>query len=109
MPYRAVSPLYNLYGVVVHIGSDMAKGHYVSFVRLNDGRWCKCNDETVTVVTEASVLAQKAYMLFYERETLPESFSLFSTEQQVINPQPTTLNPQLSTLNPQPSTLNLQP
>ena len=45
-------------------------GHYVSYVRLLDGRWCKCDDGRVEEADEATVLKQKAYLLFYERKSV---------------------------------------
>lgn len=55
--------LYELQGVVVHIGKVDA-GHYISFHRIR-GSWFKFNDEVVTAVTEAEVYQEKAYLLFY--------------------------------------------
>lgn len=55
--------LYELQGVVVHIGKVDA-GHYVSYHRVR-GSWFKFNDEHVTSVTEETVYKEKAYLLFY--------------------------------------------
>ena len=65
-------PEYVLYGVVVHLDwmGSAHSGHYVSYVRLLDGRWCKCDDGRVEEADEATVLKQKAYLLFYERKTV---------------------------------------
>ena len=57
-------------------------GHYISFVRLGDGRWCKCDDGRVEEVDEATVLKQKAYLLFYERGTVRGPPPLRTEEQQ---------------------------
>lgn len=59
---------YNLKGVVVHWGT-LEHGHYVSVVqraRPSEG-WYFCNDKVVSECGEKVVLAQEAYMLFYER------------------------------------------
>lgn len=72
-PYEGKShPTYTLYGVVVHLdwGGSAHSGHYVSYVRLLDGRWCKCDDGRVETTDEATVLKQKAYLLFYERDAV---------------------------------------
>ena len=72
-PYEGKSPpTYTLYGVVVHLdwGGSAHSGHYVSYVRLLDGRWCKCDDGRVEETDEATVLKQKAYLLFYERDAV---------------------------------------
>ncbi|KAK3260926.1 hypothetical protein CYMTET_30145 [Cymbomonas tetramitiformis] len=42
-------------------------GHYVAYVRLASGTWALCDDGHITEVTAATVLSQKAYMLFYRR------------------------------------------
>ncbi|GIL46364.1 hypothetical protein Vafri_3357, partial [Volvox africanus] len=61
---------YNLAGIVVHTG-DLEGGHYVAYIRGNGGSWwCKDDKRAVKVPLE-KVLAQKAYMLFYER-VMPE-------------------------------------
>ena len=72
-PYEGkCHPTYTLYGVVVHLdwGGSAHSGHYVSYVRLLDGRWCKCDDGRVETTDEATVLKQKAYLLFYERDAV---------------------------------------
>ena len=56
-PYEGKSPpTYTLYGVVVHLdwGGSAHSGHYVSYVRLLDGRWCKCDDGRVEETEEAT-------------------------------------------------------
>ncbi|KAK3243588.1 hypothetical protein CYMTET_46770 [Cymbomonas tetramitiformis] len=61
--------IYDLYGVVVHLDtmSIATMGHYVAYVRLASGTWALCDDGHITEVTAATVLSQKAYMLFYRR------------------------------------------
>jgi ubiquitin carboxyl-terminal hydrolase 36/42 len=68
-PYERSAPTYDLYGVVVHLDfmGSAHSGHYVAFVKLANGAWCKCDDGAVTKTTEATALKQKAYLLFYER------------------------------------------
>ena len=63
-------PKYLLYGVIVHLDwmGSAHSGHYISYVRLGDGRWCKCDDGRVEETDETTVLKQKAYLLFYERQ-----------------------------------------
>lgn len=90
-------PEYRLYGVVVHLDfmGSAHSGHYVAFVRLRGGggggggrgererdeedegggdRWVKCDDGRVTETDLETVLAQKAYLLFYERRGFREGF-----------------------------------
>ena len=65
----ASAPTYDLYGVLVHLDfmGSANSGHYVAFVRLANGTWCKCDDGNVEETTAKTALAQKAYLLFYER------------------------------------------
>ena len=65
----ASAPVYDLYGVLVHLDfmGSAHSGHYVAFVRLANGTWCKCDDGNVEKTTLKTALAQKAYLLFYER------------------------------------------
>jgi len=77
-------PTYALYGVVVHLDfcGSAHSGHYVSFVKLNDDvTWCKCDDGRVTETDEATVLKQKAYLLFYERERVREAPRIRTAEE----------------------------
>ncbi|KAK1278981.1 Ubiquitin carboxyl-terminal hydrolase 21 [Acorus gramineus] len=62
--------LYNLYAVVVHIGS-CGSGHYISYVRPSPGLWYQLNDSEVSQVSAEEVLKQNAYLLFYIRQTSP--------------------------------------
>ncbi|CAI9775895.1 unnamed protein product [Fraxinus pennsylvanica] len=63
------SPIYQLYGVVVHLDVMNAtfSGHYVSYIKNNQGRWFKADDSTVQVVELEKVLMKDAYMLLYAR------------------------------------------
>ncbi|KAI5793866.1 hypothetical protein DFH27DRAFT_146876 [Peziza echinospora] len=54
---------YELLTVVVHDG-QIDTGHYYSYSKSN-GQWFKFNDSVVSAATEAQVLAEKAYLLFY--------------------------------------------
>ncbi len=44
-----------------------AGGHYTSDVLQPDGRWLRFNDAVVDLVAEGTVLAEKPYLLFYQR------------------------------------------
>ena len=86
-PYEGKSPpTYTLYGVVVHLdwGGSAHSGHYVSYVRLLDGRWCKCDDGRVETCDESAVLKQKAYLLFYERDAVRPSCAPTRTRSQQL-------------------------
>ncbi|KAJ8445096.1 hypothetical protein Cgig2_029468 [Carnegiea gigantea] len=62
------SPIYRLYGVVVHLDVMNAafSGHYVCYVR-NAHKWYKIDDSMVKGVELDRVLKKGAYMLFYSR------------------------------------------
>ncbi|XP_068313355.1 ubiquitin carboxyl-terminal hydrolase 16-like isoform X2 [Pyrus communis] len=63
------SPIYRLYGVVVHLDIMNAafSGHYVCYVRNSHNKWFKVDDSTVTPVELEKVLTKGAYMLLYSR------------------------------------------
>ncbi|CAL5044168.1 unnamed protein product [Urochloa decumbens] len=64
---------YSLYGVLVHSGWNTQSGHYYCFVRTSSGMWHNLDDNQVRQVREADVLKQKAYMLFYVRNSIGNS------------------------------------
>ncbi|XP_076883664.1 ubiquitin carboxyl-terminal hydrolase 20-like [Bidens hawaiensis] len=75
---------YELYAVVVHAGFTSSSGHYYCYIRSAPDKWCKFDDRKVTYVSEACVLSEEAYILFYAKQSTPwfsnflETFS-FST------------------------------
>ncbi|TKY74468.1 Ubiquitin carboxyl-terminal hydrolase 16 [Spatholobus suberectus] len=63
------SPIYRLYGVVVHLDVMNAafSGHYVCYVKNIQNKWFKVDDSVVTAVELERVLTKGAYMLLYAR------------------------------------------
>ncbi|GFS44031.1 ubiquitin-specific protease 16 [Actinidia rufa] len=63
------SPVYRLYGVVVHLDVMNAafSGHYVCYVKNVQKKWFKIDDSTVKAVELENVLSKRAYMLLYAR------------------------------------------
>ncbi|GAB4844914.1 ubiquitin-specific protease [Ancistrocladus abbreviatus] len=63
------SPIYRLYGVVVHLDAmnSIVSGHYVCYVRNAKNKWFEIDDSRVKGVELESVLKKGAYMLFYSR------------------------------------------
>ncbi|KAK6257078.1 hypothetical protein QUC31_000537 [Theobroma cacao] len=63
------SPIYRLYGVVVHLDIMNAafSGHYVCYVKNVQNKWFKIDDSTVTSAELERVLTKGAYMLLYAR------------------------------------------
>jgi len=76
--YSDASAVYKLYGVVVHLGSSLASGHYYAYIRpaCTGDQWFKFNDGIVTAATSADAIAgtfgggvaPSAYMLMYMRQ-----------------------------------------
>lgn len=60
---------YDLLGIVCHRGTFQG-GHYVAYVRAQDGRWYLCDDACVSLVNEDIVRNSQAYMLFYTQKNL---------------------------------------
>ncbi|KAI5055170.1 hypothetical protein GOP47_0030514 [Adiantum capillus-veneris] len=60
---------YSLYAVLVHSGWSTHSGHYFCFVRTSADIWHRLDDSRVSQVSEKSVLEQKAYILFYIRDS----------------------------------------
>ncbi|GLT93728.1 hypothetical protein SLE2022_115050 [Rubroshorea leprosula] len=63
------SPVYRLFGVVVHLDIMNAafSGHYVCYVKNIQNKWFKIDDSTVTTAELERVLTKGAYMLLYAR------------------------------------------
>ncbi|XP_030542645.1 ubiquitin carboxyl-terminal hydrolase 17-like [Rhodamnia argentea] len=63
------SPIYRLYGVIVHLDVMNAafSGHYVCYVKNPQNKWFKIDDSTVTPMELESILSMGAYMLLYAR------------------------------------------
>lgn len=63
------SPIYRLYGVVVHLDIMNAafSGHYVCYVKNIQGKWFEIDDSSVKPVQGGMVLKREAYMLLYSR------------------------------------------
>ncbi|CAH9078369.1 unnamed protein product [Cuscuta europaea] len=63
------SPIYRLYGVIVHLDVMNAafSGHYVCYVKNFQNKWFKVDDSTVKPVELERVLSKGAYMLLYSR------------------------------------------
>lgn len=58
---------YELIGVIVHKGTSVLKGHYVTFVKDPYGNWTLYDDKECKKVTANLVLDQQAYVLIYRK------------------------------------------
>ncbi|KAK9815432.1 hypothetical protein WJX72_003636 [[Myrmecia] bisecta] len=77
----AADAVYNLFGVVVHVGSGPNHGHYVSFVK-SAGNWLFFDDENVELISEQMVQTafgstseysssmDHGYILMYEKQVI---------------------------------------
>lgn len=73
--------LYDLFGIVVHIGSGAHQGHYVSIIKIG-ARWAIFDDEDVTFIPESDIPKYfgdapevgSAYVLFYQAIDEPDLF-----------------------------------
>ncbi|XP_031392003.1 ubiquitin carboxyl-terminal hydrolase 18-like isoform X2 [Punica granatum] len=63
------SPIYRLYGVIVHLDVTNASysGHYVCYVKNPQNKWFSIDDSRVTPADLETVLKVGAYMLLYSR------------------------------------------
>lgn len=59
--------IYDLYGVVIHLGSTTSSGHYFAYCRGSTGKWFDCNDDCISGMSESSALNGQAYLLFYQK------------------------------------------
>ncbi|KAG0461423.1 hypothetical protein HPP92_021720 [Vanilla planifolia] len=59
---------FEIFAVITHSG-NLESGHYTTFLRQNN-HWYKCDDSCVTHVSENTVRASQAYMLFYGQRFL---------------------------------------
>lgn len=46
--------VYQIKGIVVHVGSGISMGHYYALVK-SQGKWVKCNDTQVQVVEDNDI------------------------------------------------------
>ncbi|CAF1611236.1 unnamed protein product, partial [Didymodactylos carnosus] len=74
---------YLLYAVVVHYDINVASGHYVIYIKMNEKKWIKINDSEIADVEVEQVLSerQNAYLLAYIQK------SFIMTEQQQYQSQ----------------------
>ncbi|XP_024995445.1 ubiquitin carboxyl-terminal hydrolase 20-like [Cynara cardunculus var. scolymus] len=84
---------YELNAVVVHAAFTSSCGHYYCYIRSAPDTWYKFDDSKVTSVSEACVLSEEAYILFYARQ----GTTWFSNFMETYKPS---LDPNLSNTSP---------
>jgi ubiquitin carboxyl-terminal hydrolase 36/42 len=67
---RGVHSDFELFGVVVHNGHDLNRGHFLSYVRSESGIWYSANDTHVTKIAPNVVLMSRPYIMFYKRKVV---------------------------------------
>ena len=77
--------LYDLIGIVCHQGIAMG-GHYYSYCKNHLDKWYKFDDETVTEASGTDIYSTNAYILFYQRKTLPMSVATATTTATTSSP-----------------------
>ena len=96
--------LYDLFGVVEHIGRRMDGGHYIAYIRGKnaDGEdcWWKCNDAKCWMVPQEIVSGAQGYIWFYERRSergsippeWPDRMEMKNLENGLVTPESERLN-----------------
>lgn len=68
-PISSTPPIYyDLQAIIVHLGGSTG-GHYVTYKRFQTSSWVLISDSEWREVSEEEALGQKAFMLFYRKET----------------------------------------
>lgn len=62
---RTFGKNFNLQSVVVHKGPSVHAGHYVTYVRENDGTWVLFNDDKVSICSFPPL--GQCYLLLYRQ------------------------------------------
>ncbi|XP_023736218.1 ubiquitin carboxyl-terminal hydrolase 20 [Lactuca sativa] len=84
---------YELYAVVVHAAYTSSCGHYYCYIRSAPETWCKFDDSKVTSVSEAYVLSEEAYILFYARQGTPWFSNFMETYKPLLDPNLSNTSP----------------
>ena len=66
---KSIPRLYELVGVLVHVGKSCNRGHYLAFVSSGES-WYRVSDSDVQEVSEEVVMRQNAYILMYQVESV---------------------------------------
>ena len=84
--------IYDLYGVVIHVGSSTSSGHYFAYCKnMQNNSWYECNDSHIGgLSSESNALNKEAYLLFYQKrcpETKQVSEVMIETPKKVKKQQ----------------------
>lgn len=100
---------YELYGVVVHAALTHNSGHYYCYIRPAPGTWYKFDDSKVTSVSEACVLSDEAYILFYTRQGTPWFSNFLETYKPSLDPNLSNTSPKSVLENVDHTSVSLDP
>jgi len=80
-PFVKIDPedkIYDLFGVVCHVGMIACAGHYTAFC-LNpvDMKWYYYDDNNVKEVKKEQVVTRNAYILFYKKRSVKNELATF--------------------------------
>ena len=62
--------VYDLIGVIQHLGHTREAGHYISLCKHSTGKWYQFNDDRVEQISEEEIVNENAYILIYMRQKL---------------------------------------
>jgi hypothetical protein len=62
--------IYDLIGVISHLGESSMEGHFIAFCKHFDGNWFLFNDSIVSNCSESEIFRGTPYILFYQNRNL---------------------------------------
>jgi ubiquitin C-terminal hydrolase len=62
--------IFDLIGVISHLGESSMEGHFIAFCKHFDGNWHLFNDSIVSNVNEKDIFRGTPYILFYQNRNL---------------------------------------
>ena len=65
--YRASSYVYDLYGIINHMG-NVNGGHYTTYIKVANGDWYHFNDDNTNKINKENIITPMAYCLFYRKK-----------------------------------------
>ena len=81
---------YTLKSVIVHHGTANA-GHYVTYRKINTAHWLYASDDVVRLASLEEVQRQQIYLLYYERQSLPEALNQSARRTREFSESPVSL------------------
>ncbi|EGR34476.1 hypothetical protein IMG5_010250 [Ichthyophthirius multifiliis] len=80
--------IYDLYGILIHVGHDLNYGHYYCYTKSPNKQWYCMNDSSVNQVSFQEVQNEKAFLLFYsKREEKKKKEEINNPEEESVTQQ----------------------